>query len=174
MACIFQDFAQYHLTAGENIAMGRHERREDTDAIIAASELAGADGFIRRLEHGYDTRLGRQFEGGRELSIGQWQRVALARALFRDTRFLVLDEPTSALDPRAEHELFVSMGHLTSNKTVLLISHRFSSVRSADRILVLKSGRIVDEGTHEVLMSNGGLYAELFTLQAASYADGSA
>jgi ATP-binding cassette subfamily B protein len=174
VACIFQDFAQYHLSAAENIGMGRHERFDDLDAIIAASKRAGAHEILSRLEQGYDTRLGRQFEGGRELSIGQWQRVALARAFFRDAPFLVLDEPTAALDPRAEHELFESVRHLMRGKTVLLISHRFSSVRSADRIFVLDAGRIVEQGTHDELVARGGLYAELFSLQAASYLDGAA
>lgn len=172
VTCIFQDFAQYHLSAADNVGMGRHERLDDREAVVAASRRAGAHDLLANLARGYDTRLGRQFEGGTELSIGQWQRVALARAFFRDAPFVVLDEPTAALDPRAEHELFESVRHLMRDKTVLLISHRFSSVRSADRIFVLQGGRIVDEGTHDELMARGGLYAELFTLQAAAYLTG--
>ena len=113
--------------------------------------------------------LGRQFEGGEELSVGQWQRVALARAFFRGAPFVILDEPTAALDPRAEHELFERIRTMASGRTVLLISHRFSSVRSADRIFVLRGGRLVEQGTHEELLAEGGQYAELFSLQAAAY-----
>jgi ABC-type multidrug transport system fused ATPase/permease subunit len=116
--------------------------------------------------------LGPEFLGGTDLSVGQWQRLALARAFFRDAPFIVLDEPTASLDARAEHELFEKLRTLLSGRTVLLISHRFSSVRSADRIYVLQSGRIVEEGTHDELMSENGVYAELFTLQAAAYRDG--
>jgi ATP-binding cassette subfamily B protein len=143
----------------------------DDEAIRAAARQAGADDFIAKLPDGYDTMLGPEFRGGTDLSVGQWQRMALARAFFRGAAVVILDEPTAALDPRAERELFDRIRTLLAGRTVLLISHRFSSVRSADRIYVLEDGRVVESGDHEALMALGGLYADLFTLQAAAYKD---
>jgi ATP-binding cassette subfamily B protein len=169
VAVIFQDFLHYSLPAAENIGMGRHQRIGDTAAIRGAAVHAGADSFLAELPKGYETVLGPEFEGGKELSIGQWQRVALARAFFRDAPFIILDEPTAALDARAEYELFESIRTLCRGRSVLLISHRFSSVRSADRIYVLDGGRVIEAGSHDELMGLGGRYAELFTLQASAY-----
>jgi len=169
VAVVFQDFMKYYLTAGENIGVGRHERITDQERIAAAARQAGAHDYLAALRDGYATRLGPQYFGGSDLSIGQWQRVALARAFFRDAPFLVLDEPTAALDPRAERDLFDRIRELASGRSVLLISHRFSSVRSADRIYVLSDGEIVEEGTHVQLMERRGPYAEMFTLQASAY-----
>ena len=169
IAVIFQDFERYLLPARENVGMGRHERIDDVADVIAAATRADADEFLSRLPEGYDTMLGREFSGGYDLSIGQWQRVALARAFFRDAPFVILDEPTAALDARAESRLFERLRELLEGRSVLLISHRFSSVRSADRIYVLDGGRVVEEGTHDELMAAGGRYAELFTLQARAY-----
>jgi ATP-binding cassette, subfamily B, bacterial len=169
VAVIFQDFLHYALPARENIGMGRHQRIDDLDAIAAAAAQAGAHDAIAGLPLGYDTVLGPEFHGGKELSVGQWQRVALARAFFRDAPFIILDEPTASLDARAEHDLFEGIRTLSRGRSVLLISHRFSSVRSADRIYVLEGGKVVESGSHEQLMALGGLYADLFTLQAAAY-----
>jgi ATP-binding cassette subfamily B protein len=166
---IFQDFVRYMLTVRENIGLGRVERIDDLDAIRAAARHAGADQFIEAWPEAYEALLGPIFESGKDLSIGQWQRLALARAFFRDAPLIILDEPTAALDARAEAELFARTRALFRGRSVLLISHRFSSVRSADRIYVLKEGEIVEQGSHTELMAVGGLYAELFNLQAAAY-----
>ena len=169
MTVLFQDYLEYHLTALDNIMFGRMERHGTMDEAIAAAQQAGADAFLSRLPNGYHTRLGLQFHGGHELSLGQWQRLALARAFYRGGSFLVLDEPTASLDPRAERDLFAQMRKLSKGRSVLLISHRFSSVRSADRIYVLDQGRVVESGTHAELMTIDGQYAELFNIQAAAY-----
>jgi ATP-binding cassette, subfamily B, bacterial len=168
-AVVFQDFIRYALSAGDNIALGRHERAADTAAIVRAAEQAGADRDIRALPDGYQTLLGPAFIDGTDLSTGQWQRVALARTFFRNAPLVILDEPTAALDAKAEHELFARIGELFAGRSVLLISHRFSTVRSADRIYVLSEGRVVESGRHEELLDARGTYAELFTLQASPY-----
>jgi ATP-binding cassette, subfamily B, bacterial len=166
---IFQDFARYFLTAEENVAISRIADVGDREAVRRAAALAGADAFLRSLPGGYDSLLGPSFVGGSDLSLGQWQRVALARAYFRDAPMLILDEPTASLDPRGEYEIFQQVRRLAEGHTVVLVSHRFSSVRAADRILVLDGGRIVEEGGHEELLARGGLYAELFEIQAQGY-----
>ncbi len=166
---IFQDYVTYQLSARENIGLARTERIEDMPLITAAAEKSGAHPVIADLPEGYDTLLGRWFEQGHQLSGGEWQKVALARAFMRDAQILILDEPTAALDARAEYDLFVRMRELTAGKTAVFISHRFSTVRLADRILVLENGRLVEQGSHDELMALDGLYAELFSLQAASY-----
>jgi ABC-type multidrug transport system fused ATPase/permease subunit len=171
IAVIFQDFERYLLPARENVGLGRNERIDDLNAIRAASLRADADRFLADLPEGYETMLGREFAGGYDLSIGQWQRVALARAFFRDAPFVILDEPTAALDARAESQLFERMHELLDGRSVVLISHRFSSVRTADRIYVMHDGRVVEHGSHDELMAADGLYAELFTLQARAYLD---
>ena len=168
-AIIFQDFIRYALSAGDNIALGRHERHEDTASIVRAAEHAGADADIGTLPEGYQTLLGPAFINGTDLSQGQWQRIALARTFFRDAPLVILDEPTAALDAKAEHELFARIRELLAGRSVLLISHRFSTVRSADRIYVLSSGRVAESGTHEELIAADGIYAELFSLQALPY-----
>jgi ATP-binding cassette subfamily B protein len=169
VAVIFQDFVHYFLTARENVGVGDCARIDDLDAIVAASRRSGADGFLAALPEGYESTLGRAFDHGCELSIGQWQRVALARAFFRDAPLVILDEPTAALDARAEAELFDRIREMAEGRTVLLISHRFSSVRTADRIVVLHDGRVAEVGTHDQLLAAGGRYADLFNLQAAAY-----
>ncbi|CAA9469784.1 MAG: Efflux ABC transporter, permease/ATP-binding protein [uncultured Solirubrobacteraceae bacterium] len=169
IAVIFQDFVRYELSAKDNIGFGDLASLDDLDAVVEAARHAGADEFIDDLPEGYDTRLGRRFHKGHDLSIGQWQRLALARAFFRDAPLVIMDEPTASLDARAESELFHTMGELFDDRAVLLISHRFSSVRMADRIYVLQDGKIAESGTHDGLMASGGLYSELFSLQASAY-----
>jgi ATP-binding cassette subfamily B protein len=169
VAVLFQDFIRYALTVTDNIHLGSTTRSDEADGVRAAALAAGADEFLSRLPDGYQTILGPQFGRGVDLSLGQWQRVALARAFFRDAPLVVLDEPTASLDARAERDLFESVRQLYENKTVVLISHRFSTVRSADRIIVLKDGRVVEQGSHTELMAHDGLYAELFSIQASAF-----
>jgi ABC-type multidrug transport system fused ATPase/permease subunit len=172
VAVIFQDFIQYHLSAQQNIGLGDIDHRSGADITIqGAAEQAGADDFIARLPDGYQTLLGPEFLGGVDLSAGQWQRMALARAFYRDAPLVILDEPTASLDARAEHELFVRIRNLLAGRTVLLISHRFSSVRNADRVYVLHEGQLIESGTHAKLVAAGGRYAEMYALQAAAYQD---
>ena len=166
---IFQDFMRYEMTARENIGVGRVESEHSQAEIESAAHKSLAESVIAKLPGGYDQMLGRRFESGVELSGGEWQRVALARAYLRDAQLLVLDEPTAALDARSELEVFERFAELTMGKMALLISHRFSTVRMADRIVVLEGGRLVEEGTHPQLMALGGRYASMFEMQAASY-----
>jgi ATP-binding cassette subfamily B protein len=166
---IFQDFMRYEMTARENIGVGRIERLRDDLAIERAAEKSLADGVVARLPRGYEQMLGRRFEGGVDLSGGEWQKLALARAYLREAQVLILDEPTAALDARAEFEVFERFNELTESKMALFISHRFSTVRMAQRIIVLENGSIAEEGNHERLMALGKRYAEMFELQAASY-----
>jgi ATP-binding cassette subfamily B protein len=166
---IFQDFMKYEMTARENIAVGRIQHLNDTRRIVAAAEESLADGVIGRLPRHYEQMLGRRFEGGVDLSGGEWQKIALARAYLREPQVLILDEPTAALDARAEYEVFERFNELTIGKMALFISHRFSTVRMAERIIVLENGAIVEEGNHDRLVAHGGRYAEMFELQASSY-----
>jgi ATP-binding cassette, subfamily B, bacterial len=169
MGVIFQDFMRYEMTARDNIGVGRVEREHSEDEIELAAEQSLAASVIAKLPGHYDQMLGRRFEGGVELSGGEWQRVALARAYLRDAQLLILDEPTAALDARSELEVFERFAELTAGKMALLISHRFSTVRMADRIVVLEGGVLVEQGTHSALMALGGRYAAMFEMQAASY-----
>jgi ATP-binding cassette subfamily B protein len=169
MGVIFQDFFRYNFTAGENIAVGRISARDDHARIVRAAERSQADEVVARLPLGYDQMIGKRFRNGVELSGGEWQKLAIARAYMREADVLILDEPTAALDARAEFEVFQRFKELSRGKTAVLISHRFSSVRMADRILVLADGKVEAEGTHEQLLAEGGRYAELFELQAAGY-----
>src|SRR3984957_369958 len=166
---IFQDFVHYEMTAAENIGVGRIEEAGNSFRIRAAAIKTFAEKVIQKLPNGYDQVLGSRFEGSMDLSGGEWQKIALARAYLRDAQLLVLDEPTAALDARAENEVFQRFSELTAGKMALLISHRFSTVRMADRILVLQKGGIAEQGHHDQLVKDGGLYAEMFELQAANY-----
>ena len=166
---IFQDFMRYEMTARENIAVGRIEQIDNAQLLEQSAQKSLADGVVRKLPSGYEQMLGRRFDGGVDLSGGEWQKVALARAYLRDSQVLILDEPTSALDARSEYEVFQRFAELTAGKMALFISHRFSTVRMADRIVVLENGRIAEEGDHDALTQLGGRYAEMFELQAASY-----
>ncbi|HJR52117.1 MAG TPA: ATP-binding cassette domain-containing protein, partial [Gemmatimonadota bacterium] len=169
LGVIFQDFMRYHLTAAENIAVGRIEAADDRARIEEAARRSLADDVVRRLPAGYDQMIGKRFQSGVDLSGGEWQKIAIARAYMRDAQLLILDEPTAALDARAEFEVFQRFKELSRGKTAVLISHRFSSVRMADRILVLADGEVEAMGTHEELLAQRGRYAELFELQAAGY-----
>jgi ATP-binding cassette, subfamily B, bacterial len=166
---MFQDYVTYQATAAENIGLGHLDAIADRDGIVRASRQAGSDDLIAALPSGYDTALGKWFDAGVNLSGGEWQKVALARAFMRDARILLLDEPTSALDAQAEYDLFERLHSLTRGRTAVYISHRFSTVRRADRILFLEHGQLVEDGTHEQLMRLNGRYARLFRLQAAAY-----
>jgi ATP-binding cassette subfamily B protein len=166
---IFQDFVRYQLTARENIGFGNAGAVDDLEGIRQAARSAGADRYIERLPGGYEALLGKEFRGGFDLSLGQWQRIALARAFFREAGFLILDEPTASLDARSEHDLFEYVQQLARGRSVMLISHRFSTVKSADHIYVLHHGEVVEHGSHDELMALGGRYAELFDLQARAY-----
>ena len=169
VSIMFQDYVQYHLSARENIWLGDTSFPLESERIEAAVKQAGAQGIFKKLSAGYDTILGRRFEGGEELSIGEWQKIALARAFFRDSGILVLDEPTSAMDARAEYELFQRFHSLTKGRTAILISHRLSSVKMVDRIYVLEHGKVVESGTHDELVSWNSRYAALFEMQAEKY-----
>ncbi|AWH53961.1 ABC transporter ATP-binding protein [Stenotrophomonas sp. ESTM1D_MKCIP4_1] len=169
LGVIFQDFVRYNLTAGENIGVGQVEAMADQARIADAARRGMAEEVIDALPGGYDQLIGRRFKQGVDLSGGQWQKIAIARAWMRDAQVMILDEPTAALDARAEFEVFQRFRELADKRTAVLISHRFSSVRMADRILVLAEGRLEASGTHDQLMAQGGRYAELFELQAAGY-----
>ena len=169
IAVLFQDFARFKLSARDNVAFGALGNETDHDTMRRAARAADADGFLSALPQGYETTLSKEYVGGVDLSLGQWQRVALARAFARDAPFLILDEPSASLDPRAEHELFELLRSLFADRTVLVVSHRFSTVRNADRIYVLSEGRVIEEGDHSQLMALEGVYAELFELQASGY-----
>ena len=166
---IFQDYMRYEMTARENIAVGRIEQVDNLPLIRQSAQKSMADEVIGKIPAGYEQMLGRRFDGGVDLSGGEWQKVALARAYLRDAQVLILDEPTSALDARSEYEVFQRFAELTAGKMALFISHRFSTVRMADRIVVLENGRIAEEGDHDALTNLRGRYAEMFELQAASY-----
>jgi ATP-binding cassette, subfamily B, bacterial len=169
IAVIFQDFMRYDMTARENIAIGRIGESGNFPQILSAAQKSLADSVIQKLQGGYDQMLGRRFDAGVDLSGGEWQKVALARAYLRDAQILVLDEPTASLDARSEHEVFQRFAELTAGKLSVLISHRFSTVKMADRIIVLEKGKISEEGPHEQLLARGGRYAEMFEMQASSY-----
>ena len=169
ISVIFQDYAKYHFTAQENIWLGNVDLPPEDDHIVAAARRAGADAVITQLPQGYDTVLGKWFDQGEELSIGQWQKVALARAFLRNSQLIVLDEPTSAMDPKAEYQLFQKFRQLIDQQAAILISHRLSTVRMADYIYVMVDGRISEHGTHTELMQRQGTYAHLFNTQAANY-----
>jgi ATP-binding cassette subfamily B protein len=166
---IFQDYMRYDMPVRENIGFGRIEERANQARIEDAARKSLAEPMIAQLAGGYDQMLGRRFENGVDLSAGQWQKIALARAYMRDAQVLILDEPTASLDARAEYEVFLRFADLTRDRMAVLISHRFSTVRMADRILVLADGEIMEQGTHQQLVALGGRYAELFELQAAGY-----
>ena len=168
-AVIFQDFMRYEMTAAENIAVGQIEARANRARIESAARKSLAEAVIRTLPSGYQQMLGRRFEGGVDLSGGEWQKMALARAYLRDAQLLILDEPTASLDARSEHAVFQRFAELTAGKMAVLISHRFSTVRMANRILVLEDGKIAEQGDHDDLIARGGRYSEMFELQAASY-----
>jgi ATP-binding cassette, subfamily B, bacterial len=166
---IFQDFVRYMLTTKENIGFGDVDKIEDINRIKLAALKAGADEVVASLPKGFEHRLGTLFDDSSLLSVGQWQRISLARAYMRDSAILILDEPTASLDARIEYETFQRFRELTAGKISILISHRFSNVRMADRIVVLENGEIVEQGTHDELLNLDKHYAKLFNMQASGY-----
>jgi ATP-binding cassette subfamily B protein/ATP-binding cassette subfamily C protein len=171
IGAVFQDFVRYQFTAAENIGFGSPEHVEDRERIVEAARLGGAESLVASLPSGLDTVLGGWFERGHDLSAGQWQKIAVARAFMREAEVLVLDEPTAAIDAEAEHELFQRFRSLAAGRTAIIISHRFSTVRIADRIAVLRDGRLEELGSHRELIARNGRYAHLFRLQAQGYVD---
>ncbi len=169
MGVIFQDFIKYQMKASQNIAAGNITEIENVERIKASSLKSMAAPLIEKFPNKYEQMLGRRFEGGVDLSGGEWQKIALARAYMKDAQLLILDEPTAALDARAEYEVFQRFAELTTGKSAVLISHRFSTVRMADRIIVLEKGEQLEVGSHEELLQKNGRYAELFNLQAKGY-----
>lgn len=169
VSVVFQDYAHYYLSVAENIGLGNLEHLTDLDAIERAASSAGIHERVKRLPNGYATVLGKVFEGGEELSIGEWQRIAIARAFLRDAPIIILDEPSSALDPKAEYQVFQKFKELTKGRTSIVVSHRLSTVRMADRILMMENGRIIESGSHDELCKTESRYARLFELQAQSY-----
>jgi len=169
ISVIFQDYAKYHFTALDNIRLGDINLSPDSSKIVTAAQISGADRVINSLPQGYDTVLGKMFDQGEELSIGQWQKIALARAFLRDSQVIVLDEPTSAMDPKAEYEVFQQFRELIQNQSAILISHRLSTVKMADYIYVMSQGRLIEEGSHADLMTLNGVYASMFETQAQNY-----
>ena len=169
ISVIYQDFGRYHLTARENILLGRPELDQQDPAITQAAQWAGIHDYLIQLPQGYDTVMSRTFADGEELSIGQWQKLALARAFVRDSQLILLDEPTSSLDAAAEFEFFEKFREMARGRSALIISHRFSTVRLADRIYVLDGGRLIEEGNHDALVALDGLYAHLYRQQASYY-----
>ena len=166
---IFQDFVRYQLSAKENIGFGQIDRLDDQARLLSSAERGGADEVVAELPEGMETMLGRWFDKGHELSGGQWQKIALSREFMRDSEVLVLDEPTAALDAEREYEIFQRFRDLTAGKIAVLISHRFSTVRMADRIAVVENGQISELGSHDELLARGGTYARLFEMQAEGY-----
>jgi ATP-binding cassette subfamily B protein len=166
---IFQDFARYSLTARENVGFGQLNYVEDMSRIRSAGDLSGASDCIERLEHRWETVLGKVFDEAQDLSVGEWQKVALARAFLREAQILVLDEPTASLDAKQEYEIFAKFNEVTRGKMTILISHRFSTVRKVDRIFVIERGRLIETGSHDELMTLNNRYAELFSRQASAY-----
>jgi ATP-binding cassette subfamily B protein len=171
LATLFQDFNQYPLSIAENIEIGRSNQKVDTTLLQKASKFGSVDELVKGYKHGWETVLDSSFEKGVEPSGGQWQRVALARAFYRNANMIILDEPTSAIDAKAEYDIFNNIFKHYKDKTALIVSHRFSTVRRADRIVVLDSGKIIEQGSHKELMRKGGLYHELFSKQAEGYKD---
>jgi ATP-binding cassette subfamily B protein len=169
IAVLFQDYVRFELTLGDNVQFGRwRHAAPDDSALRRAADAAGAGPVVESMPDGWATRMGPEYGGGRELSGGQWQRLAIARALFRDAPLVILDEPTASLDPRAEAALFRDVRTLFAGRSVVLVSHRFASVRHADRIYVLHDGAVVEVGTHDELVAREGRYAEMFKLQWAT------
>ncbi|WP_070009412.1 ATP-binding cassette domain-containing protein [Streptomyces abyssalis] len=169
MGVIFQDFIRYEMPVRDNIGFGRIDAREDAGRVAEAARAAGADAIAEALPRGYDTTLGRHFEDGHQLSGGQWQKMALSRAFMRRAPLVVLDEPTAAIDAEAEAEIFGRLRDVARGATSLVIAHRFSTVRMADRIVVMENGKVIEHGVHQELMSADGVYARLFRLQASGY-----